>query len=215
MNGSEVARHAMVTEQLARRGITDPRVLEAFLAVPRELFVPDHLRDEAYEDHPVEIGFGQTTSQPYIIAFMLEALEMHGPERVLEIGAGSGYQTALLSRLAARVHSLERIPELTGEARARLARLGVRNADLYIGDGTRGWPDAAPFDRIVVGAGAPHVPSALVDQLAPDGVLILPVGEERPQRLKRIRRRTSGVDEMDLGPCIFVPLVGADGWPEP
>ncbi|MBI3096653.1 MAG: protein-L-isoaspartate(D-aspartate) O-methyltransferase [Planctomycetes bacterium] len=212
MDEFESLRREMVTEHLARRGISDRRLLEAFLRVPRDGFVPPDRVHEAYADHPVEIGYGQTTSQPYMIAVMLDALRLTGTERVLEIGTGSGYQTALLALLSQRVTTVERLRELAQTARLRLNRLGIHNVDVYIGDGTMGWPDAAPFDRIVVGAGAPHVPKALVEQLAEDGFLAIPVGSSHLQTLRLVHKRGGHVEERDLGACLFVRLVGRDGW---
>ncbi|MCA9519367.1 MAG: protein-L-isoaspartate(D-aspartate) O-methyltransferase, partial [Myxococcales bacterium] len=179
----------MVVRQLGERDIFDPRVLEAFRRVPRHELVPRTLWDEAYEDHPLPIGEGQTISQPYMVAIMLQLLRLRGVERVLEIGTGSGYQTALLAELAAEVFSIERVPTLAERAEGDLERLGYRNVSIRVGDGTLGWPECAPYDAIVVSAGAPRVPAPLVEQLGDGGVLAVPVGSRSVQYLTLVRRR--------------------------
>lgn len=205
----EETRRLMVENQIAARGVRDERVLDAMRSVPRELFVEEYLRDRAYEDAPLPIGEGQTISQPFIVAFMIEAAHIGTGDRVLEIGAGCGYAAAVMSRIAARVHAIERRASLGNAAAERLLSLGYDNVELRIGDGTRGWPEAAPFDAIVVSAGRASVPEALKDQLAPDGVLVMPVGRGGGQRLLRLQRRAGGgFDEEDLGGVAFVPLVG-------
>ncbi len=208
-----------MSEALARRlaemGILDPRVLDAFARVPRAAFVPARLRAEAELDRPLPIGFGQTISQPFVVAFMTERLELRGVERVLEIGTGSGYQTAILAALAREVHSIEIVPELAEGARAVLLdELGLGNVRLRTGDGALGWPEAAPFDRILVTAAAPEVPPAWIAQLAPGGRMILPLGEaDGDQVLRVVDKGDDGASvEADLLRVRFVPLVrGAPG----
>ena len=194
----------MVDEQLRRRGVTDERVLAAMLEVPREDFVPERLRPHAYDDRALPIGFEQTISQPLVVAEMTKALGLRGDERVLEVGGGSGYQAAVLSRLAARVTSVELQPELAERAAAVLRRLGYDNVEIAIGDGSRGWPPAAPYDAILVACAAPAIPPALREQLAPGGRLVLPVGPEGGDQVVRL----VGADgsERDLFPVRFVPM---------
>lgn len=204
----------MVDRQIASRGVRDPRVLEAMRTVPREAFVSEHLAESAYDDSPLPIGEEQTISQPYVVALMTEALEIRPEDTVLEIGAGSGYSAAILSRIAAKVYAVERHASLAREAEERLARLGYSNVHIQHGDGTLGWPEHAPYDAIVVAAGGPAVPPALLDQLAEGGRLVIPIGPDpRNQDLVRVRRRAEGgtVREL-LGPVRFVPLIGAQGW---
>lgn len=204
----------MVDRQIAGRGVRDPRVLEAMRTVPREAFVSEHLAESAYDDSPLPIGEEQTISQPYVVALMTEALEIRPEDTVLEIGAGSGYSAAILSRIAAEVYTVERHASLAREAEERLARLGYANVHILHGDGTLGWPEHAPYDAIVVAAGGPAVPPALLDQLAEGGRLVIPIGPDpRNQDLVRVRRRAEGgtVREL-LGPVRFVPLIGAQGW---
>jgi protein-L-isoaspartate(D-aspartate) O-methyltransferase len=200
---------AALAESLSRMGIHDGRVLEAVADLDRAAFVPERLRHEADADRPLPIGHGQTISQPLVVAYMTELLRLRGPERVLEIGTGSGYQTALLARLALEVYSIEIVPELAARAAEALAAAGIRNVHLRTGDGARGWPEAAPFDRILVTAAAAEVPAALVAQLAPGGRLVLPVGGEHDaQVIRLLERRDDGVEvSTDLLPVRFVPLV--------
>lgn len=209
-------RAEMVDRDIAARGVDDARVLAAMRAVPRERFVPDSRRDEACADHPLPIGDGQTISQPYIVARMSAALQLRGGERVLEIGTGSGYAAAVLARLAAEVHTVERIPALAERARRTLATLGVDRVQVHVGDGTLGWPAAAPYDAIVVTAAGPRVPEALRAQLAPGGRLVMPVGETRSWQdlLRLTRARDAGeADRRELLCTVaFVPLLGAQGW---
>jgi len=207
-------RRDMVERQLRARGIRDRRVLDAFLAVPRHRFVPDRESDQAYEDHPVYIDMGQTISQPYMVALMSETLLLRGSERVLEIGTGSGYQTAILAHLAAHVYTVERLCELSDSAQAVLDGLGLGNVHFRIGDGTLGWPDEAPFDRILVTAGAPSIPPSLERQIADHGYLVMPVGGRGGQDLVRLHRRGDEIESESLGGCIFVRLIGEEGWPE-
>ena len=192
----------------------DERVLAAMAETPRHEFLPDEGRAEAYADRPLPIGERQTISQPYMVASMTELLGLTGRERVLEIGTGSGYQTAVLARLAAEVLSVERIPALAARARETLSMLGVRNVRFRVGDGSAGWPEEAPFDAVLVTAAAPEVPRALLDQLADPGVLVAPVGDRIVQDLVHIRRER-GRDRQDRHfKCVFVPLIGADGFRE-
>lgn len=208
----ERARAKMVEDQLAARGIKDRRVLDAMLVIPRHIFVDDALSSQAYSDFPLPIGEKQTISQPYMVALMSEALGLTGSERVLEVGSGSGYQSAVLSMLARKVYSVERLTTLTARARRTLDRLHSSNVVIKLGDGTMGWPDEAPFDAVIAAAASPQVPEALVDQLAPGGRLVMPVGTEESQKLLRITRRSNGVSTEVLGGCRFVKLIGKDGW---
>lgn len=206
----------MVADQLAERGIRDPRVLAAFRRVPREHFVDPGLEALAYRDQPLPIGCGQTISQPYVVALMTELLALGPGDRVLEIGTGSGYATAILASIAAEVWSVERFLPLAEAARARLAELGLERVHIRVGDGTLGWPEHGPFDAIVVYAGGPRVPPALRAQLAPGGRMVIPVGpDEDEQALLRVTRLAGGdVRVEDFGGVRFVPLVGREGWPE-
>jgi protein-L-isoaspartate(D-aspartate) O-methyltransferase len=209
------ARERMVREQLEPRGIRDPRVLQAMREVPRHAFVDEALAGGAHGDHALPIGFGQTISQPYMVAVMTELLRPRPEHRVLDIGTGSGYQAAVLSRLVRTVFGVERIPELTLRAQATLARLGFDNVVLMTGDGTVGWNRFAPFDGILVAAGGPDVPASLLDQLAEGGRLVMPAGTRESQRLRVAERKPGGVIEMSEGIlCNFVPLLGREGWPE-
>jgi protein-L-isoaspartate(D-aspartate) O-methyltransferase len=216
-NGGESAhlnRKVRLIMELRRTSIADARVLGAIEKTPRELFVPEPFQDQAYENVALPIGNGQTISQPYIVALMTDRLELTGREKVLEIGTGSGYQTAILARLARRVFTIERHRPLVPEAERRLSALRIGNVVTLFGDGTKGWPEQAPFDRIIVTAAPPDVPSVLCDQLAPNGVLVLPVGAEyHDQRLVRVRRTESGFATEELAPVRFVPLVA--GLPRP
>jgi protein-L-isoaspartate(D-aspartate) O-methyltransferase len=205
-------RQAMVACQLAARGIRDARVLDAMRTVPREAFVPEHLRESAYEDSPLPIGAGQTISQPHVVAFMIEALALKGGEKVLEIGAGSGYAAAVLSQIAGQVYAIERIRELADRARDTLHNLGYHSVQVRHGDGTRGWPEQAPFDAIAVAAGAKKVPEPLKHQLKEGGRVIIPVGRNAHfQQLKRITRVSRNEhEEENLIPVRFVPLIGGN-----
>ena len=197
----------MVREQIENRGVRDKRVVAALRKVPRHLYVPREMEPYAYADRPLPIGYAQTISQPYIVAFMTEALELKPQDRVLEIGTGSGYQAAVLAELVRDVYSIEIVDPLGREAAERLKRLGYSNIQVRIGDGYRGWPEAAPFDAIIVTAAPDHVPAALVDQLREGGRMVLPVGRLF-QDLIRIRRTRSGVKQETLLPVRFVPMVG-------
>lgn len=206
------ARDRMVESQLMSRGIRDPRVLEAMRKVPRHLFVEEAMKDQAYGDYPLPIGEKQTISQPYIVALMTEALELQGDERVLEIGTGSGYQAAVLAELADRVFSVERIPSLAHRANQVLQRLGYKNVIIRVTDGTLGWAEEAPYDGIVVTAGAPSIPQPLIDQLAMRGKLVIPVGDRLSQELILVVRGPEGITKSGLGGVRFVDLVGKWGW---
>lgn len=210
-----IARRRMVERQVKGRGIDDPLVLDAMLQVPRHLFVEDALQNQAYGDFPLPIGEKQTISHPFIVAAMTQALQLKGGEKVLEVGTGSGYQAAVLSRIASRVYSVERHPSLARRARRTLDLIGCRNVNLKLSDGTIGWEEAAPFDGIIVTAGAPSVPQGYLSQLLPGGRLVIPVGTLGSQVLMRITRTASGetVEERLLD-CRFVPLVGKFGWKE-
>jgi protein-L-isoaspartate(D-aspartate) O-methyltransferase len=208
------ARDRMVETQLAGRGISDQRVLDAMRKVPRHFFVDEALQEQAYSDHPLPIADKQTISQPYIVALMTEKLELRGHEKVLEIGTGSGYQAAILAELAQRVFSIERLPGLAYRANQALRKLGYTNVIVRVSDGTLGWPDEAPFDGIIVTAGAPKVPQPLVDQLAMGGRLVVPVGDRLSQSLMLVERVPEGIRKKDLGGVRFVDLVGKWGWEE-
>ena len=208
------ARNRMVDSQLVSRGIKDAKVLLAMRKVPRHRFVEEALISQAHGDHPLPIGEKQTISQPYIVALMTEALELRGVERVLEIGTGSGYQTAILAELAEKVYSIERMYPLSVKARRLLDELGYLNVVLKVGDGTLGWKEEGPFDAVMVTAGSPEVPQPLVDQLAVGGRLVIPVGDRYSQSLVRVARTKEGIKKSDLGGCRFVNLVGQHGWQE-
>jgi protein-L-isoaspartate(D-aspartate) O-methyltransferase len=205
----------MLDVQIAGRGVRDRRVLNAMRDVPREKFVDPSFEEFAYEDSALPISAGQTISQPYVVALMLEAAELRPSDKVLEVGAGSGYTAALMSRMAERVYAIERQEPLIAPARARFHELGYDNIELRGGDGTRGWPEAAPFDAIIVSAAGPHIPEALEEQLAPGARLIIPVGEsEKQELLKLTRTGESEYEEEKLGGVRFVPLIGDHGWAE-
>jgi protein-L-isoaspartate(D-aspartate) O-methyltransferase len=208
-------RAEMVERQIRRRGILDAGVLKAMEEVPRHEFVPEGLRSRAYDDAPLPIGGRQTISQPYIVAAMTAALRLRATDRVLDVGTGCGYQAAVLSRIAAVVYSVEVRQDLAAAAVERVWRLGYANVHVHCGDGTLGLPEAAPFDAILVAAAAPEVPRPLLEQLAPGGRLILPVGEPERQQLNLLIREELGVETTVLEPCQFVPLIGRYGWREP
>lgn len=206
-------RLAMVDWLRGHYKIADERVLEVMAALPRHLFVPEAIKSQAYKDNALPISGGQTISQPFIVARMTELLELSGKEKVLEIGAGSGYQTAVLARLARRVFAIERLPNLADEAARRLKILGVGNVTLKAADGTTGWKDYMPYDAILVAAGGPTVPEPLIEQLKIGGKLVIPIGEGRQkQNLIRLTRTEGGRKREDFGPCAFVPLIGEHGW---
>jgi protein-L-isoaspartate(D-aspartate) O-methyltransferase len=209
-------REAMVERQLRRRGIVEQPILEAFRAVPREAFVDNAHSHLAYGDHPLPIEAGQTISQPYIVALMIQAAEVGPADRVLEVGAGSGYAAAIISRIAERVVAIERQHELVAVARERLKRLGYDNVEIVEGDGTLGWPQAAPYDAILAAASGSHVPHALLEQLAPHGRIVMPLGDPRSaQELVKVTRQADGkFQHKSLGGVRFVPLIGEQGWRE-
>lgn len=193
--------------------ITDQRVLDAMSTLPRHLFVPEAIKSQAYRDNALPISSGQTISQPYIVAKMTELLELKGEEKVLEIGAGSGYQTGVLARLARKVFAIERLGNLADEAKQRLDSLGIRNVTLKAADGTAGWDAYMPFDGILVAAGGPQIPEPLVAQLKVGGKLVIPIGKDkRSQNLVRVTRKANDFTQENFGPCAFVPLIGEHGW---
>jgi protein-L-isoaspartate(D-aspartate) O-methyltransferase len=204
----------MIQQQVVERGIRDERVLDALRAVPREKFFPDDAQGDAYADRAAPIGHGQSISQPYIVALMTRHLDVQAEHKVLELGTGSGYQTAILSRLAGEVCSIERVKPLLDEAFERVLSLGARNVHFRHGDGTLGWPEAAPFDRILIAAGAPVLPKVLLQtQLKPGGIAVLPVGPQDEQMLVEVHKRgTDELETIDICPCRFVKLIGEEGW---
>jgi protein-L-isoaspartate(D-aspartate) O-methyltransferase len=207
-------RARMISEQLVQRGITCPRVLEAFCRVPRELFVPPHLADRAYEDSALPVDCSQTISQPYMVALMTERLELTPDSRVLEIGTGTGYQTALLALLAGQVYTIEWHLKLMTAASQRLEELGLNNVRFRCGDGSLGWPEEAPFDAIIVTAGAPDVPEPLCGQLVPGGRLVVPIGPTDDQTLVLVKRAGQSFERREVIKCRFVKLLGKAGWAE-
>ena len=205
-------REAMVDTQLRRRGIRDQRVLEAMLQIPRHEFVLQSYRTQAYEDHPIPIGEDQTVSQPFIVAVSLQALALNRTESVLEIGTGSGYQTALLALLARTVYTVERHPSLAHTAEATLARMGFTNIRFAVGDGSQGWREYSPYDAVLVSAAAPRAPQSLFEQLSDTGRMVIPVGTQHTQELQLIRKRGGEYSAETLEGCRFVPLVGTEGF---
>lgn len=208
----EAERLRMIEEQLRKRGVHDQRVLSAMGKIPRHLFLNEDTSPLAYTDGPVQIGFGQTLSQPYMAALMTQSLALQGHEKVLEIGTGSGYQTALLLELADEVYSIERIGELAARAERILRKLGYTRFHIRVGDGTAGWPEAAPFDAIMVTAGAPRIPDQLLLQLNDGGRLVIPVGSRFSQTLYVCKKRGEGIETEESTQCVFVPLIGKEGW---
>ncbi len=208
----EQQRRRMVAEQICRRGLNEPRLLSAMQTVPRHLFVPAEYRLSAYEDGPLPIGFGQTISQPYIVALMTNLLQLRGDERVLEVGTGSGYQAAILGRLAREVHTVELLPELAEKATKLLKDLGADNVHIHVGDGSLGWPESAPYAGILVAAAAPQAPQALLDQLADGGRLVVPVGGRGLQELEMWERKGDRYEASNVLSVAFVPLRGKQGW---
>jgi len=209
----DIARKRMVQEQIVARGITTPRLIEVLLKTPRHLFVQEAMAAQAYSDGPLPIGEKQTISQPFMVALMTDLLELKPTDHVLEIGTGSGYQTAILASLARRVWTIERIRPLAMQARKVLDSLHLLNVNIKVGDGTLGWEEESPFDAILVTAGAPAVPETLAQRLAPGGRLIIPVGNETTQTLLRIRKESDGTLTTETGiDCRFVPLIGQQGW---
>jgi len=206
-------RWRMVYEQLRTRNIRDEVTLEAMSRVPRERFVREADRKRAYGDHAMGIGSGQTISQPYIVALMTQGLELSGSEKVLEVGTGSGYQAAILAETGCQVYTVERLAELSERAEEVIRSLGYENVHFRVGDGTLGWPEEAPFDRIIVTAGAPEVPPSLAQQLAGPGILVIPVGDERFQSLLQVKKDEAGdLHQLRLCDCVFVKLIGEEGW---
>jgi protein-L-isoaspartate(D-aspartate) O-methyltransferase len=207
-----IARARMVREQIEQRGVRDWRVLNAMLRVERHRFVGPDLAEFAYQDRPLPIGNGQTISQPYMVAVMSELMALNGQETVLEIGTGSGYQAAVLGELAREVHTVERHAALAEQARERLEQAGIRNVHVHVGDGSFGWPEAAPYQAVLVTAAAPRIPAPLIDQLAEGGRLVIPVGQKEGQTLERWQKRGGRVNREELFPVAFVPFRGAHGW---
>lgn len=212
LDGRAAERERMIVQQLRERGIVAPAVLDAIRRTPRELFVPPSSACDAYDDRALPIECGQTISQPYMVGLMTQLLELTGTERVLEVGTGSGYQTAILTRLALHVYTIDRHPLLTSLAAGRLAELGLHNVTLLAGDGSSGRPELAPFDAILVTAGGPRIPDALTDQLAQGGRLVMPIGPADEQVLARVRRTPDGLAHENLLRCRFVKLIGTGGW---
>ena len=208
----EALRKFMVQTQLIPRGIQDRRVLDAMRKVPRHLFVDEAIQFKAYDDMALSIGENQTISQPYMVAIMTELLELKGDEKVLEVGTGSGYQAAILAELAKEVFSVERIASLAGHAEERLHAIGYTNIHIKIDDGTLGWPEESPFDRIIITAGAPKVPEPLTGQLSENGMLLAPVGDRFSQQLVKMQKIKGTIMEEFYTPCVFVPLIGKHGW---
>jgi protein-L-isoaspartate(D-aspartate) O-methyltransferase len=205
-------RNVMVDTQIISRGVKDPRVIAAMRKVPRHLFMDESSWYKAYDDMALPVGEGQTISQPYMVAVMTELLGLVGEEAVLEIGTGSGYQAAVLAELSREVYTIERIRSLSERARAVIEELGYRNIHTKVGDGTLGWPEASPFDRILITAAAPALPEPLVDQLSEGGILIAPVGDRFSQQLVKVAKRKGTLSKDYHTPCVFVPLVGEHGW---
>ena len=212
LDPSEPARRQMIEAQIRKRGVSSPRVLEAMAAVPRHEFVPDQFRADAYADKPLPIGEGQTISQPFMVAAMTEALELTGTERVLEIGTGSGYQAAVLSLLAREVFSVENHTSLALAAQERLTRLGYSNVHVHNGDGSAGFPDAAPYDAVLITAAAPAIPQVFASQLREGGRIVIPVGDQQDQILMQAKLEGGGWKTRELFSCRFVPLLGRYGW---
>ncbi len=214
MDKYQKLREWMVDTQIVERGIRDKRVIWAMKKVPRHLFVPEEVIDDAYDDRALPIGHGQTISQPYIVALMTELLELKGDERVLEIGTGSGYQAAILAELAREVHTIERIQALAEEAVKKFEKMGYKNIKVYIKDGTEGLPELAPFDRIIITAATPDIPSPLVSQLKEKGIIVAPTGERYSQYLLKAVKSRGELEKHYLIPVAFVPLIGKYGWKE-
>ena len=212
MEKSEVARLTMVQEQIIKRGIEDVAVIKAMEKVPRHKFIAQNFLSQAYEDYPLPIGDGQTISQPYMVALMTQCLELKEGEKVLEVGTGSGYQAAILAEIAKEVYSIERFADLARQAEEILSGLNYANVKIKIGDGTAGWDEAAPFNGIIVTAGAPEVPSSLIRQLADGGKLVIPVGGKFMQTLSVLKKEGGEIKQKDICGCVFVPLVGGEGW---
>lgn len=214
MTDYERQRKRMVEHQIRRRGVRDCRVLAAMEKIPRHRFVPESSRNQAYEDSPLSIGKGQTISQPYMVALMTECAAPEPEDRVLEVGTGSGYQTAILAELVRKVYSIERIPELAEKAEGLLSRLGYENVSIRVDDGSEGWGEKAPFDAIIVTAGAPEIPDPLVEQLEVGGRLVIPIGSAHHQTLCTVKKERNRIRKQEGTGCVFVPLIGTFGWEE-
>jgi len=214
VTNEEKERRRMVDDQIVGRGIKDERVLDAMRRVPRHEFLPEAIRGMAYADNALPIGEGQTMSQPYMVAIMTELLDLTGTDRVLEIGTGSGYQAAVLAELCSKVYTVERIKTIAEKARAALDRLGYQNVAIKVYDGTYGWKEMAPFDAIMVTAGAPEIPAPLVEQLKNGGRMVIPVGDRFGQSLLKVVKTAEGTLTERSIPCVFVPLIGNHGWKE-
>ncbi len=214
MTDYERQRQRMVEHQIRKRGVRSCRVLAAMEKIPRHRFVPENSYDQAYEDSPLSIGKGQTISQPYMVAVMTECAAPEPDDRVLEVGTGSGYQTAILAELVREVYSIERIPELAERAEGLLSRLGYENVSIRVGDGSEGWSEKAPFDAIIVTAGAPEIPDPLVEQLEVGGRLVIPIGSAHHQTLCTVKKERNRIRKEEGTGCIFVPLIGTFGWEE-
>ncbi len=214
MRNYELLRNLMVETQLIPRGIKDKRVLDTMRKVPRHLFMPEKYRDDAYEDMALPIGEGQTISQPYMVAIMTELLELNGDEKVLEIGTGSGYQAAILAELSREVYTVERIESLGDNVRLKLKEMGYDNIYVIVADGTKGLPEKAPFDRIIITAATPKIPECLIEQLNDGGIIVAPVGQRFSQILIKAKKVMGTMKEEYHTPCVFVPLIGEHGWKE-
>jgi protein-L-isoaspartate(D-aspartate) O-methyltransferase len=213
-NNFKIQLQNMLKSQIISRGIKDKKVLKAISEIPRHYFVLEEYLDEAYADKPLPIGYNQTISQPYIVALMTELLELNENDKVLEIGTGSGYQTAILAKIAKEVYTIDRIPELVEFAKKNIAKLKLKNINFKIGDGTLGWKEFAPFDKIIVTAASPSIPNTLVNQLNNNGIMVIPVGPRYSQTLKVIRKINNKLNEENSIECIFVPLIGKEAWKE-
>ena len=212
---SQTLLERMIQNQIVGRGLTEPRLIDALRSVPREVFFPGTSDEDPFGDHAASIGHGQTISQPFIVAFMTARLQLDAGHRVLEIGTGSGYQTAVLARLAREVYTIERVKPLLDEAFERVSSLGIKNVHYRYADGTLGWPEAVPFDRILIAAGAPRIPEHLLKtHLAEEGLAVLPVGAAEDQKLMLVRHRRNRLEQSELIPVRFVPLIGNEGWKE-
>ncbi len=205
-------REWMVDTQIVERGIRDKRVIEVMKKIPRHIFVPENIMDDAYDDRALPIGYGQTISQPYIVALMTELLELKGDEKVLEIGTGSGYQAAVLAELAKEVHTVERVEPLAKEAMKKFEKLNIKNIKVYVRDGTEGIPEEAPFDRIIITAATPDLPEPLIKQLKEGGIIVAPVGERYSQHMLKAIKKGEELERHYLIPVAFVPLIGKYGW---
>jgi len=210
----EIAKEEMIQRQLMPRGINDNKVIAAFRKVPRHEFIAKGSINISYADHPVSIGCNQTISQPYMVALMTQVLDLKGQERILEIGTGSGYQTAILAEICKEIYSIERFEELATKARETLDKLGYNNIEIKIGDGTQGWRESSPFDRIIVTAAAPDIPKNLIDQLENNGKMVIPIGGRLSQMLTLIEKHEGQISTKDICSCVFVPLLGRYGWNE-